>query len=99
VNAKKRLTAWEALELAKPTADMEVDAALQQIESKARGKRTDTILNSSFWINKYSKDWEDAKKQLESLGYKVGFVSIPSPIVEEEPEEYTYVEWKYAKKE
>lgn len=96
MNAKKRLTALEALKLAKPTSDMEVDAALQQIEFRARAKHINAYLNSSFWVNKYSKDWEDAKKQLESLGYKVAFTSIRSPIVEEEPEEYTYVEWRYA---
>lgn len=98
--SKKRLTAWEALELSTPTADMEVDKALEHIINEARyRKKTFTSFNSTFWINKYSKEWEDAKKQLEVLGYRVSFVSIPSQLIDEEPEEYTKVEWTYAKKE
>jgi Asp-tRNA(Asn)/Glu-tRNA(Gln) amidotransferase A subunit family amidase len=97
---KKRLTAWEALELAVPTADMEVDKVLEEIENEAKyRKKTHIQLNSSFWSNKYTKDWEDAKKQLELLGYRVSFVRIPDHSSDEEPEEYTKVEWTYAKKE
>jgi hypothetical protein len=95
---KKRLSAAEAREIAGPTVDERVDSALEIICAAAEKKLRCVNLTDAFWVNGgYGHDrkglmeqqYDQAKKALESLGYKVWFFYEERQFVNM----YTVVEW------
>ncbi|WP_454734274.1 hypothetical protein [Cupriavidus pauculus] len=93
-----RLTAAEARQIAGPTVDERVDAALVQIRAAAEKKQRATSLTDDFWVNggygsdrtsSLAKQYDAAVKQLTELGYKVRFFYEERQFVNM----YTIVEW------
>lgn len=89
-----RLTAAQARELAGPTVSERVDEVLKQIKEVASPPTRARRLNlmEPFWANGgygNEKNWTEAKKQLEDLGYKVTFFYEERQFVNM----FTVVEW------
>lgn len=88
----KRLTAAEARELAGPTIEERVNAALLEIKEAAENKKRSVCLHSDFWTQggyHETPDWNEAVKQLKDLGYDVEFFYEERQFVDM----YTWVKW------
>lgn len=87
-----RLTAAQARELAGPTVDERVDAALIDIRAAADRKQREVFLHGDFWVHGgYSEtaDYKAARKMLQDLGYTVEFFYEERQFVNM----YTVVKW------
>lgn len=92
MTSSTRLTAAAARELAGPTVSERVDSALELIRKAATEKKRKLSLHDDFWVHQgygRTKDWTEAVKQLEALGYKVTFYYQELQFVDM----YTVVEW------
>jgi hypothetical protein len=95
----EQLTAAQARELAGPTVEERVDAVLALVRAAAEKQKRRVDLHDTFWVNggygsdrsgHREKQYDEAKKMLEKLGYKVWFYySEGSQFVDM----YTVVEW------
>lgn len=87
-----KLTAAQARELAGPTIDDHVAAALVVIKTNAEAKKRKAALHDDFWVRGgygSTDEWNAAVKQLTDLGYHVWFFYQESQFVDM----YTVVEW------
>lgn len=90
------ITAEEARRLAGPTLQERVEAISDGIKKAAEEKRRRYVppvtLDPDLWVTggyKQTQDWLNAKKRLESLGYKVSFFYEERQFVNM----YTVIEW------
>lgn len=98
-NKKSRLTAKQAKELAGETTAEKVDKLLIAVEESAKAKKRklrtgwDYESDKDLWVNggySKTKEWEEAKKILEDLGYKVTFYYKEG---QQFVDMYTLIEW------
>lgn len=90
------ITAEEARRLAGPTLEEKVEAIADGIKKAAEEKKRRYVPPASqdpdLWITggyERSQEWLEAKKRLESLGYKVTFFYEERQFVDM----YTVIEW------
>lgn len=86
------ITATEARGLAGPTVQERVDMLEPIIKKAAENKQRSIKLHDPFWVHDgYSgtKEYKEACKILENLGYKVKFYYMELQFVDM----YTIVEW------
>lgn len=97
-NKKNRLTAQQAKELAGETVEEKVDKLLIAVEKAAKAKKRklrtgwDYQPDKDLWIDggySTTKEWKEAKKILEDLGYEVTFYYNECQFVDM----YTLIEW------
>ncbi len=97
--ASKKFTAKDAKRVAGPTVEERVDMILVAIEEAAKNKKRelktgwDYSEDNDLWVNQgYSrtKDWLQAKKILEDLGYQVEFYYQVHSIA---VDMYTLIKW------
>lgn len=93
------LTAKEARDIAGPTVEEMVESLLESVKKNAEAKKRSLKTgwehedHNDFWQNEgYSrtKKWEEARKMLEKLGYKVSFYYNDSC---QFVDVYTLIEW------
>lgn len=96
-----RLTAEEARHLAGPTLNEKIDCLLESIRSLAMNRRRscrtsyDHKQHNDLWVDcgysdNKTKDWSEAKKILQGLGYKVSFYYSEGSMA---VDMYTLIEW------
>lgn len=88
----ERLTATQAREIAGPTIDERVDAALVEIRAAAEKKKREIALHGEFWVHGGYSDTPDYKAAcgiLRKLGYTVEFFYEERQFVNM----YTIVKW------
>lgn len=87
-----QITAAEARKISGPTVQERVDEVFPLIREAAEKKCRGVNLRDDFWVNEgYSKtkDYQEACKILETLGYTVKFYYMERQFVDM----YTIVEW------
>lgn len=88
----ERMTAAQARELAGPTIDERVDAALVDIRAAAEKNQREIALHGDFWVHggyNSKPDYKAACAILEKLGYTVTFFYEERQFVNM----YTVVKW------
>lgn len=92
------LTAEQARKIAGRTVQEKVESLLKAVEEAAKAKKRklrtgwDYEEDIDLWVNggySRTKEWEQAAKILEGLGYKVSFYYKESQFVDM----YTLIEW------
>ena len=86
-------TAAEARKLAGPTPQEYVEEVLKTIKEKAKNKERRYCVHEDFWVNEAygrTKDYKEATRILEGLGYKVSFYYDEG---RQFVDMYTVIEW------